>query len=109
LTWKQALASPEGKMLDRLEGNVRDVTLQFTASCKDEQGRFKVESAKLHLKSIWDAEIKMLEGIGDYPKLNAERNIGDGYPTESASVTYDNVGERALCAISYWPKWKDTS
>lgn len=107
LTWSQALASPEGKMREMLESGVLGVTYQFAASCKDEQGWFKTESAKLHLKGIWNTEKEILEKIGNYPKLNAERNIGDSYSTESVSVTYDYIGHLILCTLAYWPKWKD--
>ena len=83
LAWSQAVVSPAGQILRMLESGSLDATYRFVNGCRGERGEFKIETAKLQLKSIWHFEKSILGAIDNYPKLRAERNLGEMHPTES--------------------------
>jgi hypothetical protein len=105
--WSQAVASPAGQILRMLESGSLGATYRFVNSCRSERGEFKIETAKLQLRSIWQFEKSILSAIDNYPKLRGERALGEMHPTESISVNYDFLGHIALCLTTRFPKWKD--
>jgi hypothetical protein len=105
--WSQAVASPAGQILRMLESGSLGATYRFVDGCRSERGEFKTETAKLQLKSIWRFEKSILGAIENYPKLWAERDLGEMHPTEFVSVSYDFLGHLALCLVPRFPKWKD--
>jgi hypothetical protein len=57
------------------------------------------------LKELWELEAALLKNIGNYPKLRAERDLGEMRMTEAASVTFDYLGHMTLCYLPQFSKW----
>ena len=107
LSWSQILSSPQNHLITMMDNAVMAAMNRFMERCQPERKEFKTEVAKLHLKELWDLEKKLLASIDDYPKLNRERNLGEGRMTEWAELNYDNLGHYTLCLLASFPKWME--
>lgn len=107
LSWNQIISSPEGHLVGILDGSTVTGTARFVSGCRDDHGHLKTEVAKLQLRDMWKLELALLKGVGNYPKLVRERNLGEMRITEAASVTYDVLGHMTLCILHPFPTWTD--
>ncbi|KUZ64848.1 hypothetical protein WI38_31725 [Burkholderia ubonensis] len=107
ISWAQAIASPEGQLINLIDTQVIAVLDDFVLKNKTENGGFQTESAKRQLRGYWELERKLLSAIPNYKALLAERSLGDMRMTEWSSVTYDNLGHSTIARLHRFPKWKD--
>lgn len=106
-TWSQIISSPEGHALGMLNASVMMATYRFVKGLQSDDGAFKGEIAKLQLRQIWDMEKRLVALISNYPKIRAERNLGELHPTESCCITYDFLGHMVLCLLPPFSQWKE--
>jgi hypothetical protein len=106
MSWAQLLASPEGQIINAMDARVRKWILDFVRMHTAENREFLLESARTGLRALWQFEIKLLEGVGNYAKLRKERSLGEMRMVDWSSVTYDNLGHYALAVMHPFPKWK---
>ncbi|SKA24677.1 Type I restriction enzyme R protein N terminus (HSDR_N) [Enhydrobacter aerosaccus] len=110
-SWSQLTSSPEGHVLGMIDGGALRATHQFVAQCYPPQelyrpeGPFKTEVARRRLNELWNLEVALLGNIGNYPKLRAERNLGEMRMTEASGITFDYLGHMTLCYLPQYPKW----
>jgi hypothetical protein len=106
ISWAQAIASPEGQLINLIDMQAIAALDDFVLKNKTENGCFQTESAKHQLRGYWELEKKLLASIPNYKKLLAERSLGDMRITECASVIYDNLGHSTIARLHRFPKWK---
>jgi hypothetical protein len=113
MSWGQILASPENQIIGLMDGQVREALYGFvkrhSADNRPFGGgtrAFQVESAKATLRGIWQLEAKLVASVGNYPKLMQERSLGDLRSIEWCSITYDYLGNFALCLMHPFPRWQ---
>lgn len=105
LSWTQIMSSPEGHVVGMMDGRSIAATQQFVTDCRAQRGEFKIEVGKLQLRHLWELEKQLLKAHNNYPKLRAERSLGDGGMAEAAALNYDLMGHNTLCLLSRFPKW----
>ena len=107
ISWAQAVASPEGQLINIIDTQTMAAMEEFMAQTASENGTFHTEMAKHKLRAYWDLEKKLLSAIPDYHALWKARSLGDLRLIEWSSVTYDNLGHATLCRLHRFPKWKE--
>ena len=105
MSWGQFLASPEGQLIAHMEATAMMATKQFVQRNVISNSGFKAESARHELRRLWQLERELLQSIGNYTKLRAERSLGEIVMVEWSSVVYDNLGHLSLCNLKFFPKW----
>jgi hypothetical protein len=105
-SWAQVLASPELQLLGIIDTSARTLLDDFIRKNTAEDGSFKLESAKLQLQGYWSHEKRLLAALPNYSTLLKERSLHDPRLTESASITYDNLGHYTIVRLHAFPKWK---
>ena len=106
VSWAQILASPEGQLIGIIDRQTSAALADFVLKNSGENGRFRVESAKLQLRGFWELEKKLLASLPNYKTLLAERSLGEMRMIEWSSVTYDNLAHSTLCRFPRFPKWR---
>jgi len=107
ISWSQIMASPEVQLISLMDTQAAAALDDFIAKNQADDGSFRTESAKVHLRRFWDLEKKLLVSVPSYPALLKERSLGDMRMTEWSSITYDNLGHLTLVRLHRFPKWKD--
>lgn len=59
---------------------------RFVSQTAPSHGAFRIEAAKLELRTLWKFEMAVLASVPNYPALLRERNLGEIHPTEAAAV-----------------------
>ena len=102
----QLVSSPSRHLLLNLDRIENLAVHRFVKQTAPEQGTFRIEAAKLELRTLWQFEKAILASVPDYPALLRERDLGEIHPTEAAAVRYDNLGHGALCVLERNPEWR---
>lgn len=106
LSWEQIRTSPSKQLLGLINRVAETALDDFVSKNTGQDRRFRMESAKLQLRSFWSFEKKLLAEIPNYPALLKERSLGEFQMIECSAVTYDNLAHSLLCRIaSRFPKW----
>lgn len=105
-SWTQIVASPGRQILLQIDASTVFGVSQFVKRAKNSHGEFQPETAKLHLRGLWEVENKILSSIPNYRTLAKERDLGETHPTEFVDTTHDFLGHYAVCLIEYFPAWK---
>lgn len=106
ISWAQILASPENQLLQLIDAQTTVGLHDYVRRNLNSQ-QFRSASAKQELKAIWQAELRLLNSIGNYADLLKERSLGEMRMTDWSSVTYDNLGHLTLCLLHRFPRWKE--
>jgi len=107
MSWNSFVSSPSTLILQMLNSNTIAMTARLVAGCKDGKGNLQTEVAKAKLREMWGLESALLKTAPNYRALLGQRNIGEGYPTESVDVSIDYLGHLTLGALEHFPFWKD--
>jgi len=107
MSWNSFVSSPSTLILQMLNSNTIAMTARLVAACKDGKGNLQTEVAKAKLREMWGLESALLKTAPNYRALLGQRNIGEGYPTESVDVSIDYLGHLTLGALEHFPFWKD--
>jgi len=105
-SFAQAVSSPDRHLLIKLDTLEILSVVRFVLLMQSKNGPFKLESAKLELRQLWERERSLLATVPDYPGLLRERGLGELHPTEASGMRYDNLGHGALAMIDKFPRWR---